>query len=213
VQVVDTNYRLIDYDRFSTSQSLYRWVSRGIFAVIAKMDVMGTENTPRRGRCIVAINHLHLLDTPIGVTFLPRRVVVFVKSKYKRVPIVGFFLRSVCDAIFAGPSDQSAYSSAVDVLSSGGVLGTSPEGTRSKTGQLAKGHTGIARLAFETQSPTLPMAIYGQEQCTAYWRTLRRVPVFVRIGVPIGPSHITDPPLDYSGCQNLDTKRAGIKVE
>ena len=38
------------------------------------------------------------------------------------------------------------------------------EGTRSPDGRLYKGHTGAARLAFETGCPIIPAAIIGSRE-------------------------------------------------
>ncbi|MDO4913654.1 MAG: lysophospholipid acyltransferase family protein, partial [Bifidobacteriaceae bacterium] len=46
----------------------------------------------------------------------------------------------------------------------GKLFGIHIEGTRSPDGRLYRGHTGAARLAFETGSPIIPVAIIGTDK-------------------------------------------------
>jgi 1-acyl-sn-glycerol-3-phosphate acyltransferase len=75
------------------------------------------------------------------------------------------------------------------VLRAGGLLALSPEGTRSQTGALARGRTGVAYLAMLAGVPVVPIALWGQERMPARWRSMRRAPVMVRIGAPLRFSH------------------------
>ncbi len=59
-----------------------------------------------------------------------------------------------------------------------------PEGTRSKTGALARGKTGAAYLAHESQVPLIPVGIYGTETTWHNWLRLRRPTFTMRVGVP-----------------------------
>ena len=76
--------------------------------------------------------------------------------------------------------------SGLAVLRAGGLLGLGPEGTRSRSGALARGHTGIAYLAMQADVPIVPMAAWGQERMSHHWRSMRRAPITVRIGRPSG---------------------------
>ena len=91
-------------------------------------------------------------------------------------------------------SDQDAFLRALTVLRSGGVLAMAPEGTRSRSGGLGKGRTGMIRLAIQAHAPILPMAMYGQDQVMRSCRRLRRAPIHVHIGQPIDlPADVTHP--------------------
>jgi len=48
-----------------------------------------------------------------------------------------------------------------------------PEGTRSRTGGLGRGHAGTATLALHTGAPILPVAITGTENVKWPWFLLR----------------------------------------
>ena len=65
------------------------------------------------------------------------------------------------------------------------MLAIAPEGTRSRSGGLGKRQAGVALLALRAPVPVLPLAMYGQEQATKYWKRFKREPIHVRVGQPI----------------------------
>jgi 1-acyl-sn-glycerol-3-phosphate acyltransferase len=89
-----------------------------------------------------------------------------------------------------GDASQRALDTAARVLESGNLFGIYPEGTRSRTGFLHKGHTGAARLAVRTGCPIIPVGIKGtlgiQPPDTPVPRVFR--PVEIRFGRPILPA-------------------------
>ena len=46
------------------------------------------------------------------------------------------------------------------------LLGIYPEGTRSRSGKLHKGHTGVARIALRANAPIVPVGIIGAVGCS-----------------------------------------------
>ena len=58
----------------------------------------------------------------------------------------------------------SALNHAREIIEDGHLFGIHIEGTRSPDGRLYKGHTGAARLAFETGCPIVPTAIIGSRE-------------------------------------------------
>ncbi|HEX6862820.1 MAG TPA: lysophospholipid acyltransferase family protein, partial [Thermoanaerobaculia bacterium] len=118
---------------------------------------------------------------------LPRRSAYLAADKWRRNPWTGWLLRRLGETIFVarGEADEEAIGGALEVLRRGGCLALSPEGTRSRTGGLLRGKTGVAYLATRAPAPILPVAAFGQEQAARYWVRLRRVPIRVRIGAPI----------------------------
>ena len=56
---------------------------------------------------------------------------------------------------------MGALNHAKEILEDGHLFGIHVEGTRSPDGRLYRGHTGAARLAFETGCPIIPTAIIG----------------------------------------------------
>jgi 1-acyl-sn-glycerol-3-phosphate acyltransferase len=102
------------------------------------------------------------------------------------MPFVRWFL-DIGNTIYVhrGEADREALALASAVLKAGGMLGIAPEGTRSRSGGLARGHSGMVRLAAESGAAIVPVAACGQEHIVANLKRLRRTRVRVRIGAPL----------------------------
>ena len=118
-----------------------------IYRLMARIEIVGVENVPQKGPYIVICNHLHRFDPPLVAIALPARMVFLAANKYRSHPIFGPFMSSV-GAIYVrrGEVDRQALRACLDVLRVGGIIGMAPEGTRSPTGALQKGRTGVAYL-------------------------------------------------------------------
>lgn len=167
----------------------YRWLQaiiRGLLLLFGRLDIQGTENFPRKGPYIIAVNHLHWMDIPALFVVLPHEVATFAAEKWERHWFVGTLLRLFGHAIFVqrGEADRKAISQALQWLKNGGVLGIAPEGTRSRSGVLQKGKSGAAYMASRTGVPIVPVAIWGQEKFWKEVRRLRRPTIHVRVGKP-----------------------------
>ena len=62
-----------------------------------------------------------------------------------------------------GEGDRQALKAANEQLKKGKVLIIFPEGTRSKTQEMAKGHAGLGMIALRANVPIIPVAIWGSE--------------------------------------------------
>lgn len=180
----EIDYTGLDYSRWSFPQRLFQGFVRLMARLLTRTEVEGLDNLPATGPCILAPNHLHMFDIPIVFCSVSRRTVVFAADKWQRIPVVGWILSRFGSAIYVarGEADRRALAQALDVLRAGGVLAVAPEGTRSRSGGLGKGHTGIAYLATRAPAPILPVVAFGQEKAFDHWKRLRRVPVKVRFG-------------------------------
>lgn len=191
---VSRDYSRIDYSRWTFLQRCFRGLIILLLRLLARAEVEGQENIPPSGPFVLAPNHIHIFDIPVIFGFMPRRAVVFAADKWQKAPFFGWLLSFFGDAIYVqrGEPDRRALAQALDVLKAGGVLGLAPEGTRSRTGGLQQGRTGVVYLASRGQAPILPVVAFGQEKAFAHWLRLRRVPIKVRFG-----ELITLPPGKY----------------
>jgi 1-acyl-sn-glycerol-3-phosphate acyltransferase len=83
-----------------------------------------------------------------------------------------------------GEVDRKALGKAVAIMREGRVLGISPEGHRSETATLGRAKPGAARMALQTDTPILPVAVSGTESAVSELFRLRRPRMAVRIGEP-----------------------------
>jgi 1-acyl-sn-glycerol-3-phosphate acyltransferase len=178
------DYSAIDHRAWPVQQRISRRIFVFLMRLLIRLEVEDIEHFPETGAFVLAANHLHMLDPALGLICVPRHMVGMIKDKWRRPPF-NWFLAGMSDIIFVGNSNRHALFQAIKVLQAGGVMVILPEGTRSPTGALEKGHVGAAFLATRAPAPVLPAVIYGQEQAMKYWKRLRRVPVYARIGTLI----------------------------
>lgn len=163
-----------------------RWIFDRLLAILTRRRIEGRENLPPKGPYILAANHLHLLDAPLLYALVGGdQLSGWAAEKWQNDPFIGTILKlGGATFIRRGEVDREAIAAAVDWLKSGKVFGIAPEGTRSKTGGLIRGKSGIAYIAHEAEVPIVPIGHYGTEKIWTALAHLRRQPVTVRIGKP-----------------------------
>jgi 1-acyl-sn-glycerol-3-phosphate acyltransferase len=168
--------------------------------------VTGMENVPATGPVILASNHVSVVDSLFLPLMLKRKVTFLAKSDYfTGKGIKGFALRTFMNGIgqlsidrSGGAASEASLNTGVQVLAQGGVLGIYPEGTRSPTGKLYRGRTGIARMVLEAKAPVVPVAMFDTDKSMPIGS---RIPKVRRIGIVIGE------PLDFSRFDGLEGDR------
>lgn len=152
-----------------TLRDFYRWciilVVRALtFIYCQRYEVVGREHVPQGGGVIVVSNHLNNADPPMVARAVGRPVVFMAKYEMLKLPVVGFLFRAWgAFPVHRGEADLAALRAASDVVRRGEVLMMFPEGTRSRTGGLGRGHPGTALIALRTGAPVLPVAVTGTE--------------------------------------------------
>ena len=128
--------------------------------------VNGLENAPKKGPFIIAANHASYIDHLIIVC-------IFVKHTNQKVHFLSkkeHFDNLLKEAwhTYAGaiPLDREkggkeALRLAIKSLNQGKIIAIHPEGTRSLTGKLMKGKTGVAQLILKAKVPVVPVGLIG----------------------------------------------------
>jgi 1-acyl-sn-glycerol-3-phosphate acyltransferase len=157
---------------------LAAWLARALLRLAARVRVDGLHNLPRNGPLIVVANHLSNADPPFVFGWLTpalgRQMHILAKESLFVGPL-GTFLRSQgVTPVRAGGNDIEAFRAAKAVLDRGEVLCIFPEGTRSRTGQLAD------------PKPGVPVGISGTDRFLGPGRVLPRLraPITLRVGRP-----------------------------
>ncbi len=169
------------------------------FTVYArKFEVVGRENVPLEGPVIIASNHLNNADPPAVSLALPRFPMFMAKREMIGWPILGAAFRIFgAFPVRRGGADLSAIRTASEVVNAGKMLVMFPEGTRSRTGGLTKGHPGTALIALRTGAPIVPVAVTGTRKIPWPWIFIKplSIPhVRVTLGEPF-----TLPPVEKIG--------------
>lgn len=172
---------------------LLDWTLTRIY--VRKVEIVGREHVPREGPLIVASNHLNNADPPMISLAMPRYPMFMAKQEMINWPVLGPAFRIFgAFPVRRGEADLSALRAATELVKGGAMLVMFPEGTRSRTGGMTRGHPGTALVALRTGAPVLPVAITGSETITWPWLFLKPQSV-KRIRVVIGePFHL--PPVE-----------------
>jgi glycerol-3-phosphate dehydrogenase (NAD(P)+) len=165
------------------------WVVRAILQpamqLYFRVSRVGREHVPAEGGVILAANHRSFLD-PFVIGTCVRRPVYFVaKRELFDNRLIGWILNALgAFPIRRGESDAESMETARQILARGDVIVIFPEGTRIRTGALAKPKRGVGRLALESGVPVVPVAVQGSERARRGWR-IRPAKVKVRLGRPL----------------------------
>ena len=172
--------------------------------------IEGAENIPKTGAAILAPNHLSFIDSIVVPLATSRRVTFLAKSEYfEGKGFKGFAMRTFFRSAGQIPVERgtsrasNALTAAAKVLQNGCLIALYPEGTRSPTGMLYKGRTGVARLALENKVPVIPIGLHGTREIQP---PERNMPKLGRVGIKIGK------PLDFSHLYEQRTERDTLRA-
>jgi 1-acyl-sn-glycerol-3-phosphate acyltransferase len=148
-----------------------------------RLEVKGLENVPHSGPVIVMINHVNFFDPVVVLAALGRPITPMAKVEAFEEPFIRPLVVTYgAIPVHRGAVDTAAIRSATEVLSGGGMLLISPEGTRSPTGGLLKGQEGLAYLATRSNATVLPVGIVGTPNLAPMLKRLRRAHITFTIG-------------------------------
>jgi 1-acyl-sn-glycerol-3-phosphate acyltransferase len=142
----------------------------GLFKNRYNFDVFDADNIPKEGRVILCCNHQSFIDPIVfGVAschFSGRKMHQMAKVELFETPLVDAFIRAhFAFPVRRGKHDVVSYEKAKELLEQDQMVGIYPEGTiNDGGGKFLEPHVGAARLAYETNSPILPVAIYGTDR-------------------------------------------------
>lgn len=183
----------VDEEKIGSLYAVARAVVRPVLLGLWRVTVEGLDNVPAEGGAIIAPNHTAAIDSFFVPAVLRRRIIYVGKSEYlddwktrRLFPALGMIPidRS------GGDASQRALNTAKRVIERGDLFGIYPEGTRSRTGRLHKGHTGMARLALETGAPIVPVGIIGTREIQPPEVSMPKPfkPITIRFGTPVDPT-------------------------
>ncbi|WP_240625262.1 lysophospholipid acyltransferase family protein, partial [Kocuria tytonicola] len=179
---------------------IVRRIVQGVFfrglvnRTITRTNVVDPAAYGVKGTCVVVANHSSHLDAPLVMSGVPRYISrdlatgvaadYFFTTWYKK-----FFTQLMFNAFPVDRRGEGANRGLSKKLLAAGVpLLLFPEGTRSKTGKMARFQVGAASLALSTQVPVVPVALIGAHEAMprgANWPRPGRPPVVVAVGAPL----------------------------
>jgi 1-acyl-sn-glycerol-3-phosphate acyltransferase len=175
--------------------------ARGVFALQGlRFTVNGTENVPRTGGAVLAINHTGYMDfTYAGFAVRPagRLVRFMAKEQVFRHRISGPLMRGMHHIPVDREAGAASYRAAVQALKAGEIVGVFPEATISRSFELKEFKNGAVRMAMAAGVPLLPMVIWGSQRVWTKDHPKRlgrtKTPITISVGSPIFASRKDDP--------------------
>src|SRR5919106_1746124 len=194
--------RLVGYHRFTrehgVNRPLYflaRLLLQPFFLIYLRLSRIGREHAKVRGPLIVAANHRSFLDPFVIGASLPWRRPLHYVAKVELFDRrwKGWILNRLgAYPVRRGQSDTETLITSREVLERGGAVCIFPEGTRHRSGSLARPKRGFGRLALETGAAVLPVAVHGTEQVRRGWK-IRPRKVKLRMGRALTFPRTDDP--------------------
>lgn len=140
--------------------------------LLYRITYVGKRNVPRKGKLIIAANHISGWDPVFVGSAMVRVIHAMAKEELFR----NGFVKAVITGLNAfpvsrGSSDRRAFEYALELLRRDKVLGIFPEGTRTKDYKPGKGKSGIALIAAATGADIVPVAIYSAGKPVRAFRT------------------------------------------
>ena len=144
---------------------LTAWAAGLLLRIGYRATVVGAENIPKEGGCVIVANHLSFVDGLLLFAELPRPAHYLVYKRYVSMPILGFILRAGGAIPIDGDGGRRALvasiDAAVDAAKEGKVVVIFPEGKISRNGHLDRFRGGMERIAQRAGVPIIPVHLAG----------------------------------------------------
>lgn len=159
------------------------------------IHVEGRENIPPENEGVIyAPNHNSICDVPLFYFALRRFPSMMAKAELFKVPLVHGLLLSL-GCIKIGRKSAHGVVEAIrqseERIKEGGSLVIFPEGTRSKTGEIAPFKSGAFKVAERTGCRIVPVVIKNDRYLLESAGSFRIVPLYIKILPPIDTKSLT----------------------
>jgi 1-acyl-sn-glycerol-3-phosphate acyltransferase len=127
----------------------------------------GTENVPRTGGAVLALNHISYVDFVIGgfgAQPSGRLVRFMAKEALFRNRISGPLMRGMHHIPVDRGAGAASYREALRYLGEGEIVGVFPEATISRSFELKEFKSGTVRMAAAAGVPIIPMVLWGTQR-------------------------------------------------
>jgi 1-acyl-sn-glycerol-3-phosphate acyltransferase len=190
-----------------------------VLRLFFRLKVKDWKKIPQHGGLLLASNHASYLDPPaIAVGVCHREIHFMARSTLFKRGGFGRLLSSVnTHPIVRGKGPDQDWELFIKVMKSGGALLVFPEGTRTKNGELQRGKTGFAKLAYMSQMPVYPVYIHGSYAAWPKGGPIRCRPISVVFGDQVGLGDLYAQPEEKPALREISQRVmnaiAGLKKE
>lgn len=129
----------------------------------SKVKVIGLDNLPE-GNCLFVGNHQGLFDIPLILSEINKPMGFIAKIEMIKAPILAGWMKKM-HCVFMDRSDIRAsvksINEGVDNLQNGYSMVIFPEGTRSKSTEIAEFKKGSMKMGLKADVPIVPLTVNG----------------------------------------------------
>jgi 1-acyl-sn-glycerol-3-phosphate acyltransferase len=178
----------------ATSALLWRALTRAYLTLAHRIEVRGRENLPTQRPFVLVANHASHLDAVVLAAALPVRHVgnvfpIAAGDTFFTKPAKSIFATACMNALPIWRRNCGAHSLddlRARLLNDGAIFILFPEGTRTRTGEMATFKPGVGRLVAGASLPVVPCYIDGAFRALPSSRALPRPgKLSVTIGQPL----------------------------
>lgn len=137
-------------------------IIRNVGHLFFQDEVIGSENIPLNGRCILAGNHTSYFDAYFLFRGTKRVVHILGKIELFKGPFGFIFKKMGLIPVDRGRRSPEVIRQAINLLNKEEVIGIFPEGTFHKDDIILPFKPGVIKMAEESASPIIPFAIVGK---------------------------------------------------
>lgn len=177
------------------------------------LKIVGRNNIPRKGGCIIASNHVSFLDPPLVGASVNRPTYFMGKSELFDNKLSAFLFNHFNTfPVKRDEADHAAISKAVKFLKRGEVLVIFPEGGRNMDGS-KEIQLGVGFLAQLANVPVVPTLIVGSDKALPHGAKVIKIRrAEVRFGQPIFPHEFAHTHLKRKELYKAISERAMDKI-
>lgn len=143
-------------------RKIIKAIISGFMRIVFRIKIIGKENIPNEGACIICANHKSYYDPPLIVAFNKRHINMIAKKELYKNPLLAWLGR-IFDVfpVERDGKDIEAVKHSLKVLKNGEILGIFPEGTRHGMEKGVKVKSGAIQMALKAGVPIVPAGIKG----------------------------------------------------
>ena len=162
-----------------------------------RFQMTGTDNVPRTGGAVVAVNHIAYVDFVLGgfAAQPSKRLIRFMaKRELFDHRLTGPLMRSLHHISVDRADGVDSYNEGISYLRQGELVGIFPEATISRSFELKEFKTGATRMAAAAGVPVIPLILWGTQRMMTkdHPRDFSRgKTIALTVGEPFHPSGAT----------------------
>lgn len=178
-----------------TSLRIVQWAFRMVLLICGtNVIVKGEENVITDAPVLYIGNHRSYFDIVVGYSRCPNLTGFISKDHFKKIPI----LRTWMERLYCLFLDRSntrdglrVVLTAIDYIKRGISIFVCPEGTRTRTGEMAPFKEGTFKIATKTGCPIIPVAFSNTDDIfERHIPWIKKTTVVIHYGEPIYPDSL-----------------------